>query len=171
MTTRTRKQTGFRLAAVAICVLTTTARVDAQDSIVSRSGDDPAGIRYSLPSRPTSERALEMGDWLRSTQQETDLLSRSWRELLSELARGRPERLSDECEDLERRVRGLDQEALFPVPDGSVEFFLKKSVINLEMALRSCRSERYFETVYRLEEAENAFRRVVAGIRYYKQTH
>ena len=167
MTTISRKQTGFGLAAVAICVLTMTTRVDAQDSIVSRSGDDTAGIRYTLPSRPTSERALEMGDWHRSVQKETDLLSRAWRELLSELASGRPERLSNECGDLERRVRGLDHDALFPVPDGSVEFFLKKSMINLEMALRSCRSERYFETVYRLEEAESSFRRVAAGIRYY----
>lgn len=133
-------------------------------------GPSDGGIAFTLPSRPSDERMMQMGDWHRAVQHETARLSSAWRQLLRELALGRPDRLSAECRELEERVRALDHGVLFPVPDGSIEFFLKKSLVNLEMALRSCQRERYFETVYRLEEAETAFRRVIAGIRYYALT-
>ncbi len=80
-------------------------------------------------------------------------LEERWSALTATLAAGRRTEAPDACEELGQALLALDPGALFPVPDGAVELYLRRTLLDLDWAISSCRRRRFFELGYRLERA------------------
>ena len=128
-------------------VMLTHAPTAKAVGIVQDGPASDAGLVLIRPSEPPAELAA-MTRWHRVYRRQTTELRSS-------------------CDLLAESLRGLERRTLFPVPDGAVDLYLKRSLEELDRAARACRRGRVFEMVYRLQEADRAFRRMEVQLARY----
>ena len=118
---------------------------------------DPPSAEAPEPSiawsRPSAGADPTLAAWHARYVVQIHPVLAAWARMTRRLRGDLPALFGPQCEGLVASLRGLDEQALLPVPDLLVDLYFRRLLTHLHAAATACTRDQLWNVVYRLEEA------------------